>query len=158
MRGRVNGLRLAAVVVAVTVWPSVSFGASTITGTVTFDGKAPALKPLAMDADPACAKKHTAPVPNESPVPFPASVPVPTRRFRRDDQRHAHDRAVARNRNRNQNRVLIRTGTGTGQIGMPDGKSGPGAVTGSRWPEIRLRRLAPISPRQERARDQGQAP
>jgi plastocyanin len=65
MRGRVNGLRLAAVVVAVSVWPSVSFGASTVTGTVTFDGKIPALKPLAMDADPACAKKHTAPVPNE---------------------------------------------------------------------------------------------
>jgi len=39
--------------------------ASTITGVVTFDGKAPALKPLTMDADPACAKKHTAPVPSE---------------------------------------------------------------------------------------------
>src|SRR5205814_7761858 len=38
---------------------------STITGTVTFDGKAPTLKPLAMDADPACAKKHSGPVANE---------------------------------------------------------------------------------------------
>jgi hypothetical protein len=33
--------------------------------TVNFDGKAPTLKPLAMDADPACAKKHTSPQPNE---------------------------------------------------------------------------------------------
>ena len=64
MRGTANGLRLA-VLVAVAVWPGVAVAASTVTGTVTFDGKAPALKPLAMDADPACAKKHTAPVPSE---------------------------------------------------------------------------------------------
>jgi plastocyanin len=32
---------------------------------VTFDGKAPNLKPLSMDADPACAKKHGKPVPGE---------------------------------------------------------------------------------------------
>jgi plastocyanin len=65
MRGIVYGWRLAAVLVAVTVWPGVAIAASTITGTVTFDGKPPTLSPLTMDADPACAKKHTAPVPNE---------------------------------------------------------------------------------------------
>lgn len=64
---RVTGKRLclAAGLVAVSVWPGVAIAASTVTGTVTFDGKVPTLRPLAMDADPACAKKHTAPVPNE---------------------------------------------------------------------------------------------
>jgi plastocyanin len=66
MRGTGNRLWLAAWLVAVSVWPGVAFAASTITGTVTFEGKAPALKPLAMDADPACAKKHSAPVPGEA--------------------------------------------------------------------------------------------
>ncbi len=61
---RLTGKRLwlAAGVVAVLGWPGVAIAASTITGTVTFDGKPPALKPLAMDADPACAKKHAKPV------------------------------------------------------------------------------------------------
>jgi plastocyanin len=58
-------LRLAAGLVAVSVWPSVAFAASSVTGTITFDGKVPTLKPLAMDADPACAKKHSGPVPAE---------------------------------------------------------------------------------------------
>ena len=65
MRRTGNRLWLAASLVAVSVWPGVAFAASTVSGTVTFDGKVPALKPLAMDADPACAKKHSAPVPNE---------------------------------------------------------------------------------------------
>ncbi len=65
MRRTGNSLWLAGVMVAVLVWPGVAFAASSITGTVTFTGKAPTLKPLAMDADPACAKKHTAPVANE---------------------------------------------------------------------------------------------
>src|SRR5687768_13041727 len=65
MRGRAKGLRLAGLLVAVAVWPGITFAASSITGTVTFGGKVPPLKPLAMDADPACAKKHSKPVPSE---------------------------------------------------------------------------------------------
>ncbi len=42
-----------------------AFAGATLTGTVTYDGKIPNLKPLAMDADPACASKHSSPVPNE---------------------------------------------------------------------------------------------
>ena len=64
---RVTGkwLWAAAGLVAMSVMPSAAFAASTVSGTVTFAGKVPPLKPLAMDADPACAKKHSAPVPNE---------------------------------------------------------------------------------------------
>jgi plastocyanin len=65
MRGTGNRLWLAAVLVAVSGWPGVAVAASTVAGTVTFDGKAPNLKPLTMDADPACAKKHGKPVPSE---------------------------------------------------------------------------------------------
>jgi plastocyanin len=57
-----KSLWMAAVLAAVLVWPGVALAASTITGTVTFAGKVPNLKPLAMDADPACAKKHSKPV------------------------------------------------------------------------------------------------
>jgi len=44
---------------------SSAFAGATVTGTVTYDGKVPTLKPLAMDADPACASKHSSPVANE---------------------------------------------------------------------------------------------
>jgi plastocyanin len=60
-----NGFWLVAVLAAVAVSPGLAGAAGSITGTITFDGKPPALKPLSMDADPTCAKKHSAPVPNE---------------------------------------------------------------------------------------------
>jgi plastocyanin len=44
---------------------SASAFAGTVNGTVTYDGKVPNLKPLAMDADPVCASKHKEPVPNQ---------------------------------------------------------------------------------------------
>jgi len=65
MRRTGNKLWLVAGLVAVLGWPGVAVAASTVTGTITFTGKPPALKPLAMDADPACAKKHGKPVPAE---------------------------------------------------------------------------------------------
>jgi len=45
--------------------PVQELGASSITGSVTFSGTAPALPPLAMDAEPECADKHSGPVPAE---------------------------------------------------------------------------------------------
>lgn len=60
-----NTLWLAACVAVVSFLPGAAFAASSVSGTVTFTGKAPTLRPLAMDADPACAKKHSAPVANE---------------------------------------------------------------------------------------------
>ena len=65
MRGTGNKLWLAVWLVAVSIWPGVALAASSISGTVTFTGTPPKLNPLAMSADPACAKKHSAPVPSE---------------------------------------------------------------------------------------------
>ena len=65
MRGTGKRLWLAAALVAVSGWPGVAVAASSITGTATFDGKVPTLRPLTMDADPACAKKHSKPVQSE---------------------------------------------------------------------------------------------
>lgn len=56
---------LAVGLVTAAAWPGTAFAASSINGTVTFAGKVPNLRPLAMDADPACAKMHPKPVPNE---------------------------------------------------------------------------------------------
>src|SRR5258705_6029926 len=58
IRGTGNRLWLATVLVVMSLWPGVALAASTITGTITFDGKAPVLRPIAMDAEPVCAKKH----------------------------------------------------------------------------------------------------
>jgi plastocyanin len=65
MRVTGNRLWLAVVLVAAVVWPGVAIAASSVSGTVIFAGNTPNLKPLSMDADPACAKKHSKPVPNE---------------------------------------------------------------------------------------------
>ncbi len=40
--------------------------AGDVVGTVTYTGKVPTLKPIAMNADPACASKHSSPVPSEA--------------------------------------------------------------------------------------------
>jgi len=65
MRGTGNRLSLAAGLLAAGLWPGVAF-AATVTGSVIFDGKVPALKPLAMDAEPVCHKMHAGkPVAND---------------------------------------------------------------------------------------------
>lgn len=65
MRWTGNGLRLGAWLIAGLAWPSVAFAASTITGTITFAGTPPKLNTIDMAAEPACAKKHSGPVPVE---------------------------------------------------------------------------------------------
>jgi plastocyanin len=65
MRRTAKIVCLAAGLVGAAMWPGVALAASSVNGTVTYDGKVPTLRPLTMDADPACAKKHTKPVPSE---------------------------------------------------------------------------------------------
>ena len=65
MRWTGSRVILAAGLLVATLWPGVAL-AATVTGTVVFDGKAPALRPLAMEAEPVCHKMHGGkPVPNE---------------------------------------------------------------------------------------------
>jgi plastocyanin len=66
MRATGNALWLAAGLVAMLFSPGVVV-AATITGNVVFAGKPPALKPLPMEAEPVCHKKHGGkPGPNEA--------------------------------------------------------------------------------------------
>ena len=65
MRRTAIGVCLAAGLAAVAISPGAAGAASSVTGTVSFAGRVPNLRPLAMDADPACAKMHSGPVPNE---------------------------------------------------------------------------------------------
>ncbi|HVS15167.1 MAG TPA: carboxypeptidase regulatory-like domain-containing protein [Thermoanaerobaculia bacterium] len=53
------GLALTALLLAA-AGPSLAAGK--ITGTIKYEGRVPNLRPLSMDADPACAAKHTGPV------------------------------------------------------------------------------------------------
>src|SRR5262249_11459114 len=65
-RGTGNRWWSAVALAVVVSWPGVAAAAGTVTGTVVFDGKPPALRPIAMDAEPVCAKKHSGPAPNEA--------------------------------------------------------------------------------------------
>jgi plastocyanin len=58
-------LTIAFAVLVTAVLGGSAFAAATITGTVTYDGKVPTLKPLDMTADAACAKKHSTPQPSD---------------------------------------------------------------------------------------------
>jgi plastocyanin len=61
MRWTGTKLWLAISLFAISVSPNVAFAASSVTGTITFAGTPPVMKPVDMAADPACAKKHTTP-------------------------------------------------------------------------------------------------
>ena len=67
-------LSLSASVLALAFVAGPALAASAITGTVTYAGKVPNLKPLAMDADPACAAKHKSPVASEALVLGPGNT------------------------------------------------------------------------------------
>ncbi len=61
-------LRIASLSLAAAIAASLAGGpvlAATITGTVTYDGKVPNLKPIDMAADASCAKMHSTPQPSD---------------------------------------------------------------------------------------------
>jgi len=53
---------LAAIACSILILTAGAASAANLTGTITYTGKVPTLKPVAMDADPGCAAKHTTPV------------------------------------------------------------------------------------------------
>ena len=57
--------RYLSIIVAIQLLVVGAASAATISGTVKYDGSVPKLRPIAMDADPDCAKKHSGPVPSE---------------------------------------------------------------------------------------------
>jgi plastocyanin len=64
MRSTLTMFSLAVLLVATA--PTAWAAGATVNGAVTYTGQVPNLKPIAMDADPVCAKKHEAPVANEA--------------------------------------------------------------------------------------------
>jgi len=67
-------LTLAGSTLVLTLAAGPALAASAISGTVTYTGKVPTLKPISMDADPACAAKHKEPVPSDMLVLGPGNV------------------------------------------------------------------------------------
>jgi len=57
-----RSIKFASVALAGLSLISLSASAATITGTIKYEGAVPKLRPLKMDADPGCAKKHSGPV------------------------------------------------------------------------------------------------
>ncbi len=60
-----NAVTLAGSTLVLALAAGPALAAPAVTGTVTYTGKVPALKPLNMDADPGCAAKHSTPVPSD---------------------------------------------------------------------------------------------
>jgi plastocyanin len=60
-----HALTLATSTLALVLAGGPALAASAVTGTVTYTGKVPNLKPLDMAADPGCAAKHQGPVPSD---------------------------------------------------------------------------------------------
>jgi len=56
---------LTSIVLLLALSAAPALAAAAITGTVTYAGKVPNLKPISMDADPVCAAKHKEPVPSD---------------------------------------------------------------------------------------------
>jgi plastocyanin len=61
---RPTPIRLASIVLTLAAC-ALPLLAGTVSGTVSYSGAVPTLKPVQMDADPGCAKKHGSPPPNE---------------------------------------------------------------------------------------------